>query len=56
MDLGAGLADFAVHALCLQAGAVIALALALAGAVACARRQSGSARGADRRRERRVAR
>jgi signal transduction histidine kinase len=37
MDLGAGLADFAVHALWLQAGAAIALAAALAGA---ARRQA----------------
>jgi signal transduction histidine kinase len=45
MDLGAGLADFAVHALWLQAGAVIALAAALAGANACARRQA-DARGA----------
>ena len=56
MDLGAGLADFAVHALWLQAGAMIALAVALAAAVARARRSSGSARGADRRRERRAAR
>jgi signal transduction histidine kinase/CheY-like chemotaxis protein len=40
MDLGAGLADFAVHGLWLQAGAVIALAAALAGAAACARRQA----------------
>ena len=40
MDLGAGLADFAVHALWLQAGAMIALALALAAAVARARRQT----------------
>src|SRR3984885_6263073 len=40
MDLGAGLADFAVHALWLQAGAVIALAAALAGAAARARRQA----------------
>jgi signal transduction histidine kinase len=45
MDLGVGLADFAVHALWLQAGAVIALAAALAGATACARRQA-EARGA----------
>jgi signal transduction histidine kinase/CheY-like chemotaxis protein len=37
MDLGAGLADFAVHALWLQAGAMIALAIGLAGAVARAR-------------------
>ena len=40
MDLGAGLADFAVHALWLQAGAAIALAAALAGAAACARRRA----------------
>ena len=40
MDLGAGLADFAVHALWLQAGAAIALAAALAGAAARARRQA----------------
>jgi signal transduction histidine kinase/CheY-like chemotaxis protein len=40
MDLGAGLADFAVHALSLQAGAAIALAAALAGAAARARRQA----------------
>jgi signal transduction histidine kinase/CheY-like chemotaxis protein len=33
MDLGAGLADIAAHMLCLQAGAVIALAVALAAAV-----------------------
>ncbi len=38
MDLGAGLADFA-HALCLQAGAIVALAVALAAAVVRARRQ-----------------
>ena len=37
MDLGAGLADFAVHALWLQAGAMIALAVALAAAVVRAR-------------------
>jgi signal transduction histidine kinase/CheY-like chemotaxis protein len=40
MDLGAGLADFTVHALWLQAGAAIALAAALAGAAARARRQA----------------
>jgi signal transduction histidine kinase len=40
LDLGAGLADFAVHTLWLQAGVVIALAAALAGAAACARRQA----------------
>jgi signal transduction histidine kinase/CheY-like chemotaxis protein len=40
MDLGAGLADFGVHALWIQAGAMIALALALAAAVARARRQT----------------
>ncbi len=40
MDLGAGLADFGVHALWVQAGAMIALALALAAAVARARRQT----------------
>jgi signal transduction histidine kinase/CheY-like chemotaxis protein len=40
MDLGAGLADFAVHALSLQAGAVMALAIALAAAVARARQQA----------------
>src|SRR3984957_10433693 len=39
MDLGAGLADFAASALCLQAGAMMALAVALAAAVAHARRQ-----------------
>ena len=38
MDLGAGLEDFAAHALCLQAGAMMALAVALAAAVAHARR------------------
>jgi signal transduction histidine kinase/CheY-like chemotaxis protein len=37
MDLGAGLADVAVHALNLQAGAMLALAIALAAAVARAR-------------------
>ena len=40
MDLGAGLADFVAHALCLQAGAMMALAIALAAAVAHARRQA----------------
>ena len=40
MDLGAGLADFTVHALWLQAGAAIALAAALAGAAASAQRQA----------------
>src|ERR1700734_965554 len=40
MDLGAGLANFAAHALCLQAGAMMALAVALAAAVAHARRQT----------------
>ena len=40
MDLGAGLADFAVHALSLQAGAMMALAVALAAAVARARQQT----------------
>ena len=40
MDLGAGLADFGVHALWVQAGAMIGLALALAAAVARARRQT----------------
>ena len=40
MDLGAGLVDFAVHALWLQAGAAIALAVALAGAGARAQRQA----------------
>ena len=40
MDLGAGLADIAVHALSLQAGAMMALALALAAAVARARRRA----------------
>jgi signal transduction histidine kinase/CheY-like chemotaxis protein len=40
MDLGAGLTDFAVHALSLQAGAVMALAVALAAAVARARQQA----------------
>ena len=40
MDLGAGLADFGVHALWVQTGAMIALALALAAAVARARRQT----------------
>ena len=40
MALGAGLADFAVHALWLQAGAIVALALALAAAVARVRAQT----------------
>ena len=40
MDLGASLADVAVHALSLQAGAMIAMALALAAAVARARHQT----------------
>ena len=40
MDLGAGLADFAVRALSLQAGAVIALAVALVAAVARGRQQA----------------
>ena len=40
MDLGAGLADFAVHALSLQAGGVVALALALAAAVVRARQET----------------
>jgi signal transduction histidine kinase/CheY-like chemotaxis protein len=40
MDLGAGLTDFAAHALCLQAGAMMALAVALAAVVAHARRQA----------------
>ena len=40
MDLGAGLADFGVHALWVQTGAMIALALALAAAVARAWRQT----------------
>jgi signal transduction histidine kinase/CheY-like chemotaxis protein len=40
MDWGAGLADFAGFALRLQAGAMIALAIALAAAVAGARRQT----------------
>ena len=46
MDLGAGLTDFAVHALLLQAGVAVALAAALAGATACARRRA-EARGAQ---------
>ena len=37
MDFGASLADIASHALCLQAGAMFALAVALAAAVAHAR-------------------
>src|SRR5580658_908116 len=40
MDLGASLADVAVHAMSLQAGAMIAMALALATAVARARQQT----------------
>jgi signal transduction histidine kinase/DNA-binding response OmpR family regulator len=40
MDLGASLADVAVHALSLQAGAMIAMAFALAAAVARARHQT----------------
>src|SRR5580704_3771974 len=40
MDWGAGLADIAAHALCLQAGAVVALAIALAAALARARGQA----------------
>jgi signal transduction histidine kinase/CheY-like chemotaxis protein len=40
MDLGASLAHVAVHALSLQAGAMIAMALALAAAVARARHQT----------------
>src|SRR5271166_7111155 len=40
MDLGASLAGFAVHALSLQAGAMLALAIALAAAVARARHQT----------------
>src|SRR5271163_2599373 len=40
MDLGAGLADIAVHALSLQAGAMMALAVALAAAVVRARQQT----------------
>ncbi len=40
MDFGAGLANIAAHALCLQAGAIVALAIALAAAVARARGQA----------------
>ena len=40
MDLGVGLADFAVHALSLQAGAILALWVALAAAVVRAREQT----------------
>jgi signal transduction histidine kinase/CheY-like chemotaxis protein len=40
MDFGAGLAEFAAHALCLQAGAMLALAVALATAIARARGQA----------------
>ena len=40
MDLGASLAGFAVHALSLQAGAMLALAIALAAAVARARHRT----------------
>ena len=40
MDFGAGMADFAAHALCVQAGAMMALAVALATAVARARSQA----------------
>jgi signal transduction histidine kinase/CheY-like chemotaxis protein len=40
MDLGAGLANFAVHALSLQAGAILALAIALAAAVVRARHET----------------
>src|SRR5271168_1891958 len=40
MDLGAGLADIAVHALSLQAGAMMALAVALAAAGVRARQQT----------------
>ena len=47
MDLSAGLADFATYALWLQAGAMIALAVALATAVARARGQAGSTRRGD---------
>ena len=42
MDWGAGLADIAAHALCLQAGAVMALAIALAAAVARDRGQGNT--------------
>jgi signal transduction histidine kinase/CheY-like chemotaxis protein len=40
MELGVGLADFAVHALSLQAGAILALSVALAAAVVRARHQT----------------
>ena len=40
MDLGAGLTDFAVHALSLQAGAILALAVALAAAMVRARQRT----------------
>ncbi len=40
MDFGVGLADFAAHALCLQAGAMLAVAIALAAGVARARGQA----------------
>ena len=40
MDFGAGLADFAAHALWLQAGAMLALAVALTAAIARARGQA----------------
>ena len=40
MDLGIGLADFAVHALSLQAGAILALWVALAAAVVRARHET----------------
>src|SRR5271155_76957 len=40
MDLGAGLADIAVHALSLQAGAMMALAVALAAAMVRARQRT----------------
>jgi signal transduction histidine kinase/CheY-like chemotaxis protein len=40
MDLGAGLADIAVHALSLQAGVILALAVALAAAVVRARQRT----------------
>ena len=53
---GRRFADIAVHALCLQAGAMIALAVALAARCRPRPASSGSARGADRRRERRIAR
>src|SRR5271163_135676 len=40
MDLGAGLTDFAVHALSLKAGAILALAVALAAAMVRARQRT----------------